>query len=136
MQQLIFVDTSAWLAVMDTGDNHHAQAAETYARLLKDKFRLVTTILVVAETQIWLRRRISPDSAQTFLRNVNNSPRVDILYPDAGIEKQAKKILYQFADHDFSLTDAISFVMMKELEIKEAFTYDKHFATAGFTPLS
>ncbi len=132
----VFVDTSAWLAVIDESDNHHAEAVEIYKQLLNSQTRLITSILIIAETQIWLRRRMNPESAQTFLRNVNHSPRVDILYPDANAEKQAKKILEQFSDHDFSLADAISFVIMKTAGVKEAFSYDSHFATAGFITLS
>lgn len=60
---------------------------------------------------------------------------MDILYPDANMEKQAKKILEQFSDQDFSLTDAISFMIMKAAGINEAFSYDSHFVTAGFTNL-
>ena len=132
----VFVDTSAWLAVINESDDRHAEAVEIYKRLLNSQTRLITSILVIAETQIWLRRRVNSKSAETFLRNVNHSPRVNIIYPDANAGKQAKKILEQFSDHDFSLTDAINFVMMKTMGIKESFDYDSHFATAGFTSLT
>ena len=38
----------------------------------------------------------------------------------------------RYSDQRFSLTDAISFVVMEELEVREALTLDRHFATAGF----
>jgi predicted nucleic acid-binding protein len=44
---------------------------------------------------------------------------------------QAGSILRQ--DQDFSYTDAVSFVVMKQYGITEAFSFDKHFVTAGFT---
>ena len=41
-------------------------------------------------------------------------------------------MLRRYADQNFSLTDAASFVVMQQHSIVEAFTFDSHFATAGF----
>ena len=132
MPRRIFVDTSAWVAVADSNESHHAEAAETYARLLKSQVTFVTTILVIAETQVWLRRRMGVEAALSFLKNVNDSSHIEIVYPNARLETEAKRILRQYADQDFSLTDAISFAWMKDVGLSDVFTYDKHFATAGY----
>jgi len=39
------------------------------------------------------------------------------------------------SDQDFSLADALSFAFMRKEKIIEAFAYDQHFTTAGFTLL-
>ena len=39
------------------------------------------------------------------------------------------------ADKNWSLTDCISFVVMKEWELSEALTADRHFEQAGFKAL-
>jgi len=49
------------------------------------------------------------------------------------LEDRAESILLQYQDQNFSYTDAVSFVVMKQYEITEAFSFDKHFVTAGFT---
>jgi len=131
MPHRVFVDTSAWIAVADTNESHHKAAVEIYAHLLRSQVNFATTILVVAETQAWLRRRMGVDAALSFLKSVNESPRIEVVYPNARLEAEAKRILRQFTDQDFSLTDAISFACMKQMGLKEAFTYDNHFATAG-----
>jgi uncharacterized protein len=136
MKQRVFVDTSAWLAVTDSSDAHHAEAARIYTRLINDQATLVLTILVVAESQIWLRRRLGAEAAATFLKNVNESTRIEIVFPDGDLEKKAKVILRQFADQDFSLTDAISFAWLKKEGLSEVFAYDRHFVTAGYTLVS
>ena len=43
-----------------------------------------------------------------------------------GLTKQLK---------EFSFTDCASFVVMKELRLRDALTTDKHFRIAGFNPL-
>lgn len=45
----------------------------------------------------------------------------------------ADDILKIYHDQDFSYTDAISFAVIKQSEIAQAFSFDKHFVTAGFT---
>ena len=45
---------------------------------------------------------------------------------------QAKEILRLYADQDFSLADAVSFALMQQRNITEAFAFDRHFLTAGF----
>ena len=128
----VFIDSSAWIAILNTNDAHHIQAGELYRQLLKNHYSLVTTSLVLSETQIFLRRRISYDVAMNFLTSVNESARIKVIFPDLSIERQAKQMLRQFADQDFSLADVVSFVVMKEMKIMQAFAYDGHFSTAGF----
>ena len=43
----------------------------------------------------------------------------------------AEAILEKHIDQDFSFTDAVSFVVMQEQEIEQAFTFDNHFAILG-----
>jgi len=133
MPRRVFVDTSAWVAVADSKDSHHEAATKAYAHLLKSHVTFVTTILVIAETQAWLRRRMSAEIALLFLKNANESPRIKVVYPDFRMEAEAKRILRQYADQDFSLADAISFAFMRQDGLTEAFAYDRHFAAAGFT---
>ena len=44
--------------------------------------------------------------------------------------------LERHQDKRYSLTDCISFIVMKQLKVKAALTFDKHFAQAGFQMLS
>jgi predicted nucleic acid-binding protein len=84
------------------------------------------------QAHILLRRRISAEAANIFLDSTNHSPSIQIAFVDSETEIAAKEILTKFADHDFSLTDACSFALMKATGIRTAFTFDQHFAIAGF----
>ena len=41
-------------------------------------------------------------------------------------------IFERYDDKDFSFTDCVSFVVMQENGIKEAFAFDEHFNQMGF----
>lgn len=132
MAREVFVDSSAWIALADDADRYHRRAARAYPGILEARQRLVTTNLVVAETYIVLRRGLSYDAAIAFLDSLEGSLRIRKVYSDASLEEAAAALLRRFSDQDFSFTDAVSFVAMREEEIEEAFAFDRHFATAGF----
>ncbi len=128
----IFVDTGAWFALADESDQYHNQAIDTYPGLFRDNYRLKTTNLVIAETYILIRRAIGHQPAVTFLENIAASPRVGKIYSDQILETNAEEILWKYQDQDFSYTDAVSFAAMKRFGIQLAFSFDRHFVTAGF----
>lgn len=39
------------------------------------------------------------------------------------------------ADKEWSFTDCVSFITMRELRVRVAFATDRHFSQAGFVPL-
>jgi hypothetical protein len=129
----IFVDTGAWYALADRTDQHHKRAVKKYPALLKRYPHLTTTNLVIAETYILIRRALGFQPAISFLSNLSSSLRIAKIYSDATLEFKAEKILTTYQDQDFSYTDAVSFAIMRELKIGEAFAFDSHFAAAGFT---
>ncbi|MEA1977094.1 MAG: PIN domain-containing protein [Chloroflexota bacterium] len=132
MEREVFVDAGAWIAITDARDKYHKAASELYKRLIDDQINLVTTNLVVAEAYIIIRRTGGHDPAVHFLRSIRESVRLRKIYSDARVEADAEEILERFADQDFSLADAVSFVVMRDREIEEAFAFDKHFMIAGF----
>jgi len=129
----LFVDTGAWYALADRSDQHHNEAVEIYPKLLSSYHPLKTTNLIIAEIYILIRRGIGYQAAISFLENIASSPRVFKIYSDSILEETAESILRQYQDQDFSYTDVVSFAVMKQYGITEAFSFDKHFATAGFT---
>ncbi|OQA46606.1 MAG: Ribonuclease VapC20 [Chloroflexi bacterium ADurb.Bin325] len=136
MQREVFVDASAWIALNDRGDQYHQAAVAIYYRLLQEGRCLVTTNLVVAEAQIIIRRKGGFGPAIRFLESIRQTHRLQMIYADPDIDLLAERILRQFSDHELSLADAASFAVMRQREITDAFTFDRHFQMAGFTPLN
>ena len=128
----LFVDTGAWYALVDNSDQYHVQAVKVYPELLSSYHHLTTTNLVIAETYILIRRAIGHQPAISFLANIAASPRIIKIYSDSVLEETAEDILRKYHDQNFSYTDAVSFAVMRQYEIVQAFSFDRHFFTAGF----
>jgi predicted nucleic acid-binding protein len=132
MGREIFVDAGAWIALANDKDTHHQAAKAAYPRLLKEYRKLLTTNLVVAEAYVNLRMTLGHHPAMSFLDSLRQSPRIQKVCSTLELEQEAEQILRQYADQDFSFADAVSFVLMQQRGIGEAFAFDQHFATAGF----
>lgn len=132
MPRELFIDASAWIALLMNDDNYHSKAVQEFPLLFVNYQQFVTTNLVIAEAYVFLRTRISLNAALDFLERVRTSPRLRRVYSDAELELEAEGILRQFDDQDFSLADAVSFVVMRQQAIQDAFTFDHHFDTLGF----
>jgi hypothetical protein len=128
----VFVDTSAWYPLVVANHPDHAVVAAFVEETLRAGTRLVTTNLVVAESHVLLMHRASRVHALAFVRAVMD-PSTVVISSSADLEHAAvEDWLARFDDHDFSLTDAVSFAVMKQRGITRALTLDAHFASAGF----
>lgn len=125
------MDTSAYYAFLDRTDASNAAAQAIFPRWFADGSNLITTNVVLAETYALLLARISRPAAIRFLDTFVQSSMTLIRVTEAD-ETMARDILHQSTDKDYSYTDAISFAVMNRLHIKEAFTFDHHFAQQGY----
>lgn len=131
----VFMDSAGFLALWDAGDEHYAQAARLQAELIGKHRRFLTSDYIVDETATLLLIRHSQAAASDFLDTVecSESLRLEWVGPD---RFHAAVALFRLhADKAWSFTDCVSFGLMRELRIREAFTTDHHFKQAGFVPL-
>ena len=129
----VFVDTGVWYAMADKSDQYHKKATEYTKKLVTSNINFVTTNLVVHETLMLLSRKTSKAAAIKFLDMIYSQDNIEIIENEDSIEQKAYRIFKKYADQDFSITDCLSFVIMKENRIKKAFTFDKHFKIMKFT---
>lgn len=123
----VFVDTSAIYALIDRDDAEHAAARSRLRALKKAKAEPILSNFIVAETQALLLARLGPAVARAWLAgnvwHVERATEAD--------ETAARRIVLEYEDKTFSLTDAISFAVMERLGLKRAFTFDRHFVQYG-----
>ena len=128
----LFVDTSAWYPLAITSHPDHRAVASALEERVGLGERIVTTNLVVAETQALLLRRAGREAALRFAKTVRLPPNTVVFSTAATEEAGLTDWIERYQDQDFSLTDAVSFAVMAEMGIETALTLDRHFATAGF----
>lgn len=84
------------------------------------------------ETLTLLGRRTTYAFAAARADALYGSRVLTILRPDAADESAAVDLFRKFADQKVSFTDCVSFALMRRHRVKRAFTFDRHFAGAGF----
>ncbi|MDO9534835.1 MAG: PIN domain-containing protein [Bacillota bacterium] len=134
MNKAVFIDTSAWIMLLNKSEGFHEDASSIYNDMLESVFP-VTSNMVIGETYTWLRKKVGFAPAFSYLSALDRKERlrqIAVMYSDAILEKEAVNILAQFKDQSFSFADAVSFALMQKKGIRKAFAYDRHFVVAGF----
>ena len=125
-----FVDTSAFIAILDKNDDHHARAKMAWLRLLKEKCEFVTTNFVLLETIAIIQHRIGIDAVQAF--NSAIYPLLNIVWIDKNTHDNGINSVLVAGRKKLSLVDCISFNVMRQTDLQHEFTFDKHFSQQGF----
>jgi predicted nucleic acid-binding protein len=131
----VFADTAGFLALWDASDQHHAAAIRLQGDLVRKHRRFLTTDYVVDETATLLQRRHSHAAAADFLDTITRSEALHIEWVGQDRFFAAISRFQHHADKEWSFTDCVSFTVMQELNIRDAFTTDHHFHQAGFAAL-
>ena len=122
-----FVDTSAFYAASDQGDQAHARANE----LLGAERPLVTTDHVLVETWLLINARGGHEAAERFWGGLRAAGvGVEIVTP--GDLEAAWAIGDRFGDQSFSIVDRTSFAVMERLGVHRAIAFDDDFAVYRF----
>ena len=128
----LFVDTSAWLALNDRNDQYHSKAAARSAEIKRHRIELITSECILDESITLIRYRVSHQSAVIFGNSLLNSSIVRIEDVNTEERHKAWEIFKKYGDKELSFTDCTSFVLMKNLKLRKAFTFDEHFKQIGF----
>jgi predicted nucleic acid-binding protein len=131
----LFLDASYVIALEVSDDQHHHDAGQHWAKLLEAPLSLVTTSYVLDEIVTFLNNRRQHFKAVSVGSNLLAASPIQMIHVDEALFYEGWRYFEQHEDKTFSLTDCISFVLMKRLEIAEALTFDRHFGQAGFVKL-
>jgi predicted nucleic acid-binding protein len=128
----IFIDTSYVLALIDRRDENHARAIQLVRKY--DNASIIITDAVLLEIGAALARGFRQQAVQ-IIEQFQTSPNVEILYTSANSFEEAFQMFKKYQDKDWSLTDCLSFVVMRQHGIDQALSFDYHFQQAGFVAL-
>ncbi len=129
---MVFADSSGFIAACDRRDARHPEAKRLWRGLAKRGDRLLTTQLVLAETVTHLRRRGGYEPSRQVGAALLESEVIEIAPLSDEQLGAAWREFVRNPDPKLSLCDAASFIVMRDRAIRTAFTFDRHFADAGF----
>lgn len=126
---MILVDTSALYALLDRDDHNHPAAKELWEVLLERGEPLCAHTYVGVETAALVQRRLGMEA----VRALEALMGVITLYPvSLALHQQALAALLSAGRREISLVDWVSFLWMREQNIRQAFAFDQHFLEQGF----
>jgi hypothetical protein len=128
----IFADTSFYVAMLSPRDRLHPKALEF---LRGYAGRTITTEQVLTETGNWSAASGDRDAFLALLESIRADAKATVVWSDRATFEAGLRLYAARPDKQWSLTDCISFVVMKDRGITEALTADHHFEQAGFKAL-
>ena len=131
----VFVDTPAWIALLDATDRLHDPALQVWDRLRHAGSVLVTTEFVLLEVANALAAPQARSQAVAFINGLRRAKVVRTIPVDSELFAEAWTLFSRRPDKEWGLTDCISFVVMRREAIGQAFTSDPHFEQAGFSKM-
>jgi len=126
----IFIDTSAFYALMDRSDRYHAKAADLWSLCLEEEMLLETSNYVVIESMALLQGRLGFEAASLWYRDMLDV--VLVRWLDEGLHNPALDLWLGLGRRKLSFVDCTSFIYMRHFKLNKVFGFDPHFAEQGF----
>lgn len=128
---MIFVDTWAWIAVLDDTDQYHAEAEKAHRTLQKRRRKYITSDFVVNELINYFYS-ISPAARAQLVINTlfarASSGLFRLVHVSPEQFHRAWDLRQKYHDKpDISFVDFTSMVVMQDLGLTDVFTGDAHF---------
>lgn len=131
----VFIDTAAWIALVSKRDSLHLSARQVMTELRNHDALLTTTEFVLVEVANALSAPSSRQQAVKLIDGLRSLSTVQIIPAGPELLNDGLTLYRDRPDKEWSLTDCISFVVMQQEQITQAFTSDHHFEQAGFSKL-
>ncbi len=126
----VFIDTSAFLSILDADDKNHREAKAAWIDLISSEKSLFCNNYVLVETFALVQHRLGMSAVRTF--NDDILPLIHIDWIDESEHKAGINALLIASKKKLSMVDCVSFETMRRLDIRTAFAFDIHFKEQGF----
>jgi len=127
----IFIDTSAFYALLDADDDNHHGAKTAWTDMLGNSNTLVTSNYILVESLALLQHRMGIGAVRGFQEAIVPLVHVEFVTPE--IHRSGMSALLSAARRNLSLVDCVSFEIMRGLTVETVFAFDTHFREQGFT---
>jgi uncharacterized protein len=131
----VFLDTVGLLAIWDEDDQWHRDAISAHRQMLtrQQSLQLITTTFILLECGNAACRRPYRDAVERLRNDLEIAH--NLVVPTESDWQLAWACHHQREGNSAGIVDCVSFVVMRRLGIKQVFSNDEHFRTAGFETL-
>jgi uncharacterized protein len=134
MSDAVFVDTSGAYALLDPTDPDHARARAAFLRSESEGRELITTNYVVHESWALIQARLGWEALGAWRDAV--IARCRIIWVDERLHSVGEARCRQAKQRRLSLTDCVSFEVMRQHRLHFFIGDDEHFEREGFEPFA
>ncbi len=128
----MLLDTSGLLCLLHRAEPFHQQADTSYRAA---SARLTHSFVLAELVALATARGLPRMAVLQFLGDLLQNPDIETAWVDESLTREAFDLLSQRGDKTYSLCDAVSFVLMRRRNLREALTTDRHFEQEGFRRL-
>ncbi|MBA7687544.1 hypothetical protein ES703_96008 [subsurface metagenome] len=129
----VYIDTSAFFAILDSGDKFHKESKNAFLELIDSKEVFHSSNYIIIEAIVLIQNRLGLDALRAFQDDI--IPIINIHWVEERIHNIAISSLLIACRKNISFVDYTSFEMVRNLGLKKVFTFDKHFKEQGFEVL-
>lgn len=126
-----YIDTSAFLAILNANDLYHQAARQTWQEILASDGLLLSSNYVILETMAVLQHRIGVHAVRLFESDL--APVIEMIWIDETLHKIGVSAVLAANRRQLSLVDCTSFEVIRQYQIDRVFTFDPHFREQGFS---
>ncbi len=127
-----FADTSYFLAILIPQDVNHVSAIRWAGR---HHTPIITSEYIALEVGNFLSPRGTRHLFRCFMQILSSASRVSVIQASSLLLDRGAELYQARSDKAWSLTDCISFIIMRDHDLNDALTADHDFEQAGFNAL-
>jgi uncharacterized protein len=126
----VFLDTVGLIALWNRSDQWHTSAKKAFDELVVTQHEFITTSAVLLECGNAATRQ--PFRHEVVLLRKQLESRGLLIFPTNEDWLTAWQLYENGAADQAGIVDCLTFVILRRLDLHQAFTNDRHFHAAGF----
>lgn len=126
----VFVDTSAFIAILNRTDTNHVQAGTVWQQLINRDAIISCTNYILVESLAIIQNRWGMEAVNQFQQAI--IPLLQTVWVDETLHAVGTSAMLTANKRRLSLVDCISFEVARMLDVDAVFAYDQHFREQGF----
>jgi predicted nucleic acid-binding protein len=130
----VFIDSSAWYALVYTGNSNHDAAKDYFLNLLESRARCYSTITEINQAIFLIKRDCGLSMAMEFNKIIDDAAmtaNIHISWLTRRLRRNSLKHFFSFKETEIELRHCIIFEEIRKKRINIIFSFDTHLKVFG-----